>query len=128
MPRHLESSAKVLVVDDSDIARASVTQTLRSAGYDVIERNSPLGASRDVIRHGVSIVVLDVEMPALRGDRLATLLRGNGPEMTLVLVSSLPEQQLRELGEQVGADGVVPKARATSELVPLLAQLRAQER
>lgn len=119
-----DSPRRILVVDDSDVARETIVATLREAGFEVIERSSPIGVSREVIRQEVCAVVLDVEMPALRGDKLAQLLRSNSEgDVRLVLVSSLPEQELREIGERVGADGVVPKARVTSELVPLLERL-----
>lgn len=116
---------RILVVDDSDVARETIVQTLRDAGFEVIERSSPIGVSREVIRQQVCAVVLDIEMPALRGDKLATLLRANSEDsVLLVLVSSLPEQELREIGDRVGADGVVPKVRANAELVPLLQRLQ----
>lgn len=119
-----ETRRRVMVVDDSDVARETIVHTLRDAGFEVIERSSPIGVSREVIRQRVCAVVLDVEMPALRGDKLATLLRANSNEdVRLVLVSSIPEQQLRQIGQRVGADGVVPKARVASELVVLLERL-----
>lgn len=120
-----QAVSRVLVIDDSDIARQSMVLALREAGFDVHELPSPLGATREILRKDIAFVVIDIEMPALRGDRLAALVRANPRfrDISLVLVSSMPEAELRKLADDVGADAYISKSRMPKELVATLQRL-----
>ena len=71
------ASATVLVVDDSDLARSEMMRLLVEDGLVVVGLASPIGATRAILANAVSVVVIDVLMPGMRGDRLAALFRGN---------------------------------------------------
>jgi DNA-binding NarL/FixJ family response regulator len=94
----------------------------------VHELPSPIGATRELIRKDIGFVVIDIEMPALRGDKLAALFRSNPrfKRVVLILVSSLPESELTALAEEAGADAAIPKSRLPGELVETLRRLAAQ--
>lgn len=102
---------RVLVIDDHDVAREYMTRLLTQAGYSVTAHSSPLGVTRTLIRENISVVVLDVEMPALRGDKLVQLFRQNKrlDKLGLVLVSSKDGAELADIGKAAGADAVVTK-------------------
>jgi CheY-like chemotaxis protein len=109
----------VLVIDDHDVAREIMTRLLTSAGHRVHAQSTPIGATRTIVRENISVVVVDVEMPALRGDKLVALFRSNPrfAKLGLILVSSAPEIELVQLGRDVGADAVVPKIHLEANLV-----------
>lgn len=113
---------KALVIDDDDIAREMLCESLRSGGYEVHDLPSPIGASRAILRNNIDAVVLDVMMPNISGDKLARMLRdaAKGNQLTIILVSSRPIHELRELAVTARADGVVPKNRARKDLSPAL--------
>ena len=101
----------VLVIDDSDISRAEMTRVLEGAGMQVMGLASPIGATRVILGGNVRAVVIDVEMPSLRGDRLAALFRGN-PRMNgvgVVLVSGDTSEELARLATEARADASVSK-------------------
>jgi CheY-like chemotaxis protein len=102
----------VLVIDDSEIARAEMTRVLSEAGLRVFTLSSPIGATRAIIQHRVDAVVIDLLMPSMRGDRLAALFRGNPrfEGLGVVLVSGQDHQELTRLLEEADADAVVRKA------------------
>jgi CheY-like chemotaxis protein len=102
----------VLVIDDSEIARASMMAVLADAGMTVVELASPIGATRAILHHNVSVVVVDVLMPGMRGDRLAMLFRGNPrfKNLGVVLVSGESEAELDRLVAETGADAAVAKS------------------
>jgi len=101
----------ILVIDDSDIARARMVRVLTEAGFRVLDLPSPIGATRGVVRHGVRLVVVDVHMPAMSGDKLAALFRDNPrlSEVKVVLVSGVELDQLGPIAADVEADAVVSK-------------------
>lgn len=119
---------KVLVIDDDDVARELLVSTLKSAGHDVIELPSAIGATREIFRQSVDVVVLDVMMPNISGDKLSKLLRGNsrGKSLGIVLVSSRSEKELSEIASMADADAVLSKSEVRFRLNATV--LRARER
>lgn len=86
-------------------------QRLDGAGFNVFSLASPIGATRAIVEQSIDVVVIDVQMPSIRGDRLAALFRGN-PRFTrlgVVLVSGGDESELKQLGQATKADGVLSK-------------------
>jgi len=124
-PKIPKDAPGILIIDDSPVACEVMSQILHRAGFRVHAMTSPLGATREVIRRKVAIVLLDLNMPAMRGDRLASLFRSNSrlKELSLVLVSSEPESQVKELAKTVGADAVVPKSKVEILLLPTVREL-----
>jgi CheY-like chemotaxis protein len=114
-----ERVGTVLVIDDSDIARASMVNVLADAGLKVVGLASPIGATRAILTHNVSVVVVDILMPGMRGDRLAALFRGNPrfKNLGVVLVSGENGLELDRLMRETGADAAVSKLELPS-LVP----------
>lgn len=104
----------VLVIDDSDVARAMLEETLKIRGHHVVGMPSPIGATRVVVREKIDVVVLDLQMPDVRGDRLATLFRQSAltKGVGVVLVSGFCRDELERIGSECGADAVVTKQEA----------------
>jgi DNA-binding response OmpR family regulator len=104
---------KVLVVDDDAIARELLSSELTQAGHETLSLPSPIGVTRFIQEQNVEVVIIDVVMPSLRGDRLAKLLRGNPKfsKLVVILVSGESEVELQRLASSVGADAVISKRR-----------------
>ena len=121
------SLPRTLVIDDDEIARELVVSTLRDDGYETFELASPIGATQVISREKIEIVVLDIMMPGLSGDKLAKMLRAN-PRLGLlgiVLVSSCSPEQLAQVAESVRADAVVRKSEIRHKLLPMMMRVRA---
>ncbi|HKY38587.1 MAG TPA: response regulator [Polyangiaceae bacterium] len=113
---------KALVIDDDDIARELIVSVLENGGYETFDLPSPIGATQVIIDRGIDIVVLDLFMPAMSGDKLARMLRSNArlASLTIVLVSSCDIEQLQGLATSVKANAVVPKHEIRTRLLPAL--------
>lgn len=110
---------RTLIIDDDDIARELLRSNLEDAALTVFDLPSPIGATKKIIDEKINVVVLDVMMPEVSGDKLAKMLRGN-PKMGrvgIVLVSSLKPDELRRLQKESGADEIVEKSRIRQDLV-----------
>ena len=119
----------VLVIDDDEIAREYLCDVLRRAGFIVDDLPSTIGVTNKIVRDKYHVVVLDVMMPAIRGDKLAGLLRKN-PHLQglgVVLVSGAPASELTQLIEDFDPAGVIGKAEARAKL-PAAVLRAAQER
>ena len=110
---------KALVIDDDDIARELIVSVLESGGYETYDLPSPIGATQVILDRGIEIVVLDLFMPAMSGDKLAKMLRSNPRlhALTIVLVSGCEVAQLEDLAKSVKADAVVPKQEIRTRLL-----------
>ena len=128
-PLSASLSAPVLVIDDSEIARDEVSRVLRAAGFHVVALRSPIGATQAIVRQKARVVVVDVFMPTLRGDRLLTLLRKNQRlgHLGIILMSGHAERELDPLQLELQADAVVAK-RHLDRLPALVKRLAARER
>jgi CheY-like chemotaxis protein len=122
--------ADVLVIDDSELNRNSVLRLLRSAGLTVIGSDSAIGATRLVLRSGVSVVVADLNMPAMQGSSLLSVFRRNPrlSEIAVVLLSGVAADELVAAASAVGADAAISKLEMSTTLVPVVQRLlrRAQ--
>jgi CheY-like chemotaxis protein len=123
MPK-AELTPNVLVIDDCEIARAEMLHRLRRAGLAVSHLASPIGATRVIVDQAIDVVVIDVQMPSIRGDRLAALFKGNPRFATLgvILVTGGSEEELEELGSTAKADAVLSKSEL-DQLVDLVKEI-----
>lgn len=107
----LRSKGKVIVVDDDPIVLEVVRERLEAAGYVVIVRESALGTLQLVRDEQPDVVLLDITMPALNGERIASLLKSSErtKNVRIILHSSKPEVELAPMALQVGAIGAISK-------------------
>ncbi len=114
-----DNSPPVLVIDDSDIALVAMTDILQKEGIKVMTLRSAFGATKTVLRHGIEVVVTDVNMPALCGNNLIAFFKKNPKlcHVRVILVSSLPVNELRDLAVNAGADGMVSKDNLETDLI-----------
>jgi CheY-like chemotaxis protein len=121
------SAIRVLVIDDDEIAREYLCDVLRRAGFQVDDVPSTIGVTNKIVRDAYNVVVLDVMMPAIRGDKLVGLLRKNPHlrELGIVMVSGAPRAELDQLVHEIDPADVINKAEARTKLVD--AVLRAAQ-
>jgi len=107
----MPGKAKVLVIDDDERALAIARRQLEAAGYDVITSESALKLPVIVQREKPDLVLLDVEMPALRGEHVLELsamfdfLRS----VPIVLLSAKSDEELQALVAKSNARGYIRK-------------------
>jgi CheY-like chemotaxis protein len=108
---------RVLIVDDDDMVRAQLGELLRAQHHEVFELPSAIGVTRAVMHSHIDVVVIDIQMPALPGDKLAHVLRENPrfKHLGVVLISGRPAEELDKLAVEVGADAVVTKSEARAK-------------
>jgi PleD family two-component response regulator len=108
---------KVLVIDDDPIILEVVRERLESAGYAVSVREHALGTVQYVREEHPDVLLLDVMMPALNGERLATLLKGSArtKDAGIILYSSKSEAELAPMIQETGALGAISKSESAEE-------------
>lgn len=111
---------KVLIVDDSRIARKQVTRCLQDVGVEVVALNDGLEAwqhlvgiadSGERVADHYMMMISDIEMPEMDGYTLTTRVRDD-PRMSdfyIVLHSSLSGVFNKAMVEKVGANDFIAK-------------------
>lgn len=102
--------AKVLILDGSKLFRELVTDWLRERGHGVAAIDSAAHLVSSLKREKPDIVLVDVDLPGLRGDRVAAVIRDGGlAECPVVLSCTRHEPSLSMLCVECGAIGYVIK-------------------
>jgi CheY-like chemotaxis protein len=116
---------KVLVIDDSEVARSAICDCVRGVGLEPLPLATPIGATREIVRNQVSIVIIDVNMPSMRGDKLAAVFRANArfEQLKIILISGSPPDEMAAMAKAVRADAYVCKMDMVKELPGLLRRL-----
>ncbi|MEU0571979.1 response regulator transcription factor [Nonomuraea sp. NPDC005983] len=112
----------VLLAEDDRPIRDSLARTLRLEGYEVIavaDGVQALAAAHD--RHP-DVLVLDVMMPGVDGLGVCQVLRAEGDQRPILMLTARVETADRVAGLDAGADDYLPKP---FEPLELLARLRA---
>jgi DNA-binding NarL/FixJ family response regulator len=112
----------ILVVDDSELARAVVEETLERAGFRVIGLESAFGFIKTVRERSPALILLDVGLASMNGTKLVELGRQHAPPHTrIVLYSGRDDATLAEDVRKSKADGFIHK-RTTDKALALAIQ------
>lgn len=116
---------KVLVVDDSEVARHEVVEMLKSAGYDTVEAESGKRGVEVVKAGGIAMIITDVHMPIMNGIEMCEALHAElGAKMPPALVVSTESSPgMKERGKKVGVKGWVIKPVDPPKLVQVIRTL-----
>lgn len=107
----------ILVVDDDPLASEYVRDTLSEDGHTVYTASDFSSMNARLFERQYALVVLDMNLPGLKGDALARLVsRSLDPKPRIVLFSGLDKDQLRRHARRVGATGYVTKGGPPEEL------------
>jgi signal transduction histidine kinase/FixJ family two-component response regulator len=80
-------TATILLVEDEVFFRQLIADPLRAAGYTVIEAASGAEVPALLLRHDLSAVLTDLEMPGISGLEVLKQVRGLDPDLPVVVIS-----------------------------------------
>jgi two-component system cell cycle response regulator len=118
-------SARILVVDDSEVTRAILSRTLRGAGFEVLEARDGAEGALTALRELPSAVVTDLEMPTMDGFPLLRLLKADPlcANIPVLILTSHAEAASRFWSLRTGADAFLTKDYRPHELVATVRRL-----
>ncbi|MDA8155383.1 MAG: response regulator [Actinomycetota bacterium] len=101
----------ILVIDDDEKLLMTTKELLENEGYKVLTHMRAFGATAAVGLIKPDLVLLDINMPGLSGDRLAYLLRSNEKtrDVPVVFYSSNDEDTLRRAVTTHKVSGYIAK-------------------
>jgi two-component system chemotaxis response regulator CheY len=100
---------KVLLVDDSALARRSMRQILAAAGHEVVEAEDGMVALERYFVEKPDVVLLDLVMRGMYGLDVLNKLRQLDPDARVIVVTADIQRSSQELVEEAGARGFLSK-------------------
>nr|WP_286202605.1 response regulator [Comamonas sp. JC664] len=102
---------RILLIDDSEITLAMEKAVLEARGYEVIATSTLMEFEKTLQTWRPDLILTDIHMPEAKGTDICRTLKNEygTQDIPIVLFSSLPDDELSKLAEQVGADGSLSK-------------------
>jgi two-component system chemotaxis response regulator CheY len=113
-------SGKVLLVDDSGLARRSTRRVLEQAGYTVVEAEDGLSALERFAMERPDLVLLDLVMNGMHGLDVLSKLRELDPAARVVVMTADIQTSSREMVQSAGAAGFLTKPAAPSVVIDMV--------
>ena len=119
---------KVLVVDDHALVRSGIVSLLTASDIEVVgEASSGLEAVDKTRRLRPDIVLMDVKMPGCDGLEATQLIKGEMPEVRIVMVTAFDDDESLLEAMRYGAAGYVLKNVNADDFVSLLSRVMEGE-
>jgi len=83
----METSTKILVVDDNDFMRLGVSKMLSRLGYEVSSADSGENGLSIFLKNIFDIVLSDYELPGMDGVALACSIKKSSPRTPVVIMT-----------------------------------------
>ena len=116
-------SGKVLLVDDSAMARRGTRRVLEEAGYTVVEAEDGLSALERFAIEKPDVVLLDLVMKGMYGIDVLQKLREMDPVVRVIVVSADVQTSSHDLVRAAGAVGFINKPAAPGQVVTTVARI-----
>ena len=115
----LTGTETILLVEDEEGVRVLARDILARRGYTVLEASAPDEAITIATteRRHIHLLLTDVIMPQMRGDKLQVRLRGLHPEMSVLYMSGYPDDSLSDHGVLMPGTLLLPKPFTPRELL-----------
>ncbi|MFZ0389705.1 MAG: ATP-binding protein [Calditrichia bacterium] len=124
----LTGTEKILVIDDEEMIRDSISEILMSLGYRA-ETASSGSAGLKIVEHArekFQLAIVDMVMPGMNGIETIRRLKELDPDLRMLLSTGKVERN-QMIPEDVQLDGVLPKPYRLRELALKVRQILAHK-
>ena len=118
------STTRVLVTDDSLVARTACSNQLKEAGYEVLFAQNGREAVETMSKEVVDLVLMDVVMPEMNGVEATRKIKelDSAKDTPIIMVTSMGDMQTLQSAFEAGAVDYVTKP---IEPIELMARIRS---
>ena len=121
--------ATILLIDDDDLLRGALMQSLVNAGHKVIEASDGLQGCELARSMPVDIVLTDLVMPVQEGVETILTLRRERPKLPIIAMSGgvTNSRLYLDIAGKIGARRMLPKPFMPKAMIALVDQVLAEE-
>ncbi|HWS24845.1 MAG TPA: response regulator transcription factor [Anaerolineales bacterium] len=113
----MNDAEKILVVEDEISLRESLAFTLQKQGYEVIAVSDGANALESARLSHPDLILLDLMIPKIDGTQVCKILRKEGFQNPILMVTAKADEIDKILGLEIGADDYISKPFSMRELV-----------
>lgn len=113
-------SGRILIVDDSGLARRRARAILEAAGFEVLEAEDGMSALETYYVQKPDVVLLDLVMKGMYGLEVLARLREMDPNARVIVVSADIQSSSHELVAEGGAAGFLVKPVDANEVLTMV--------
>ena len=118
-------NARILVVDDSGLARRTMRRMLEELGHSVDEAADGAEALERYVIHPPEVVLLDMVMHGMYGLEVLVKFRELNPQLPVIIATADIQKSTRDQVRAAGAAAMVNKPLKKEELAIVLATVLA---
>ena len=105
-----KNSYRILIVDDSDFSRNSISAMLEDPRYNIIGEASGAKEAINILRdRKAHIAIIDIVMPDISGIELAEKIKESFSNTEIIMISSLAQENIVIDAISVGASDFLQK-------------------
>lgn len=119
------TSLRILIVDDSDLSCALLSVILRSDNYTIVGVANDARTGIEMAQlHKPDVVFLDIVMPVVSGLDAIGPLRKALPDVAIIMVSGVDDNDMVTTAIQLGANGYIIKPFNSASVVGTMRKLK----
>ncbi len=116
----MNESARILVIDDEESIRRTVSMTLEHAGYVVDTAENAKQAIEKAEANFYNLALIDIRLPDMEGTELLTVLKETTPKMVKIILTGYPTLENAIKATNNGVDAYLIKPVNADELLKLI--------
>ena len=101
--------SRVLVVEDDEAMAVALRDGFAYEGYEVVVARDGEDGLRLAREDSPDLMILDVMLPKMTGLEICKVLRGEGSELPIIMLTARGQEIDKVLGLKLGADDYVTK-------------------
>lgn len=118
-------SKKIMIVDDSNVMRMTVSSVLKESGYDVVEAENGQAALEKAVQTTIHLIICDVNMPIMDGLTFARKIKEESDYrfVPIIMLTTVTDQTHIEAGKTAGVKAWMVKPFDKTKLLGAVSKL-----
>ncbi|MCF6268555.1 MAG: sigma-54 dependent transcriptional regulator [Melioribacteraceae bacterium] len=113
----------ILLIEDEKIARISLTNTLKSEGYDVTSSSTGIGGLEIFYKNNFDVVITDLRLPKMNGIEILKKVKEKSPNTILVVMTAYATVETAIDALKLGAYDYITKPFSPDKLLQILSNI-----
>jgi DNA-binding NtrC family response regulator len=124
----METKANILIVDDEQVVRTSLTHWFREDNYNVLAAEDAETALKIFEKSKFDLILLDMKMPGMSGLDLLVKIKANDPDVVVILITAFASVQSAIKALKNGAQDYITKPIDPDELSHIVEKALEQKK
>jgi len=124
----METKANILIVDDEQVVRESLTHWFREDNYNVLAAEDGETALKIFEKNKFDLILLDMKMPGMSGLDLLVKVKANDPDVVVILITAFASVQSAIKALKDGAQDYITKPIDPDELSHIVEKALEQKK